>query len=412
MTVRELWRKLQLLLIIACGTFPAVMVLLNMFAPGLLGWGWVFSLVYVLFSACAICVRGRLRMGAGIGLSAVFLILSALLSGPQYRLGAVAAAAVCCALLMWSLRMGGWSSREEIPVLWVAICIICHLMGQLVLRADRVAGGQGIARYAGVFLAALYGFSLLTMLSMNRKSLTAASGKRQSVPDSMRRRNGLLTVALFVLAVLTSLLPSAFSGLSDAMGNAIAWLYRMIVALIPDAPNESEFEKDIPATIPPEGMGQGGGAMVMDPVMEKIAAFVGALISIAFVLFLLWRIYRILRGKLRELVSSLGKFASSVSEDYVDEITDTREDGTAEKLQRRRRTPKLSAREERSLPPGERIRYRYRRLLGKHPEWDPGATAREKLPDELAKVYERARYSGDTMTEEEAALFTGGTEHL
>jgi len=285
-------------------------------------------------------------------------------------------------------------------------------MGQLVLRADRVAGGQGIARYAGVFLAALYGFSLLTMLSMNRKSLTAASGKRQSVPDSMRRRNGLLTVALFVLAVLTSLLPSAFSGLSDAMGNAIAWLYRVIVALIPDAPNESEFEKDIPATIPPEGMGQGGGAMVMDPVMEKIAAFVGALISIAFVLFLLWRIYRILRGKLRELVSSLGKFASSVSEDYVDEITDTREDGTAEKLQRRRRTPKLSAREERSLPPGERIRYRYRRLLGKHPEWDPGATAREKLPGELAKVYERARYSGDTMTEEEAALFTGGTEHL
>lgn len=412
MTLKELWRKIQLLLIIACGTYPAVMVLLNNLAPGLLGWGWAFSLTYVLLAAAGICVKGKLRMSVGLGFAAVFVIASGILAGPDFRLGAIAAAALCSALLIWSLRMGSWSHKEEIPVFWVAIGIVCHLMGQLLLRADRVAGVQGVALHSGMFLTGLYVFSLLTMLSMNRKSLMAASGKRQSVPDSMRRRNGLLTAALFVLAVLASLLPSAFSGLSQVMGNAISWLVRMIAALIPDASNESEFEQEVSsAAAALEGGEQGGGGNMLDPMVEKFAAFVGALLSIALVLFLLWRIFRILREKFREAAVSLSKFASSVSEDYVDEVTDTREDGTAEKLQRRR-TPKLSAREERSLPPGERIRYRYRRILGKHPEWEPGSTAREKLPEELARVYERARYSGEPMTEEEAAAFTGGTERI
>lgn len=412
MTVKELWRKIQLLLIIACGTYPIVMVLLNNLAPDLMRWGWIFSAAYVILSAAAVCVKGRLRMSAGIGLSAAFVILSALLSGPQNRLGAIATAAVCSGLLMWSLRMGGWSGKEEIPVFWVAIGMACHLLGQLLLRADRVAGGQGIEHHSGTFLAALFGFSLLTMLSMNRKNLTAASGKRQSVPDSMRRRNSLLTMVLFVLAVLASLLPSAFSGLSDWMGNAIAWLVRTIAALIPDAPIKANQQMDTPSTLPLDGIGQGGGGAMLNPVAEQIATFVGALISIAFVVFLLWKLYTLVREKLRELVTSLEKYASSVSEDYVDEITDTREDGTVEKVRRGRRGPKLSAREERNLPPGERIRYRYRRILEKHPEWEPGSTAREKLPWELARVYERARYSGDVMTEEEAAVFTGGTEHL
>jgi hypothetical protein len=96
----------------------------------------------------------------------------------------------------------------------------------------------------------------------------------------------------------------------------------------------------------------------------------------------------------------------------VDEVTNTRDEGSEEKLQRRRRNPKLSAREERTLPPAERIRYRYRRILSKHPDWVPGTTARESLPEELARVYEKARYSGFEMTEEEAAAFTGGTSKL
>ena len=412
MNKRELWRKCQLLLILACGTFPVVMIILNKWASGLAAWGWLFSACYVALAMVGVHVKGKIRMGVGIGLSAAMIAVSFLLAPANMKFGALAAAVFCSGLLIWSLRMGGWSSKQEIPLVCTVASMICHLVGQLVLHADRVAGGEGLAKHAGLFLVALFGFCLLTMLSMNRQSLTDASGKRQSVPDTMRRRNTVMTIALFVVGLLTALLPSVVSGVSDALGHAIAWLVRVISSWIPDAPNESEFQKDtVTQFLPGEGAGQDQG-MMLNPIVEKIAAFVGALFSIALVLFVLWRIFRILRGKIQELVVSLGKFTASVAEDYVDEVTDTRDEGSEEKLQRRRRTPKLSAREERTLPPAERIRYRYRRILSKHPDWVPGTTARESLPEELARVYEKARYSGFDMTEEEAAAFTGGTSKL
>lgn len=409
----ELWRKFQLLMIIACGTYPAVMVVLNMLAPELFGWGWVFSAAYVVLAFAAIQVKGSRRMTSGLIMAIAAIIAGFLLSPGHLRLGVLAASALCTGLLIWSLKMGGWSKKEEIPIFWIAVSIVCHIVGQLLIRADNVSGGEGLARYSGAFLIALYGFSLLTMLSMNRKSLTAASGKRQSVPQTMRRRNSLLTAGLFALALLASLLPSAFAGLSGIVGKAIAWLVEWIIRLIPDAPNESEFVKDPTVTMPMEGMGQGGEkAVALSPFMEKFATFVGALLAVAFAVFLLYRIYLMLREKLHELVKKLNKFASNVSEDYVDEVTDTREDGNAEKVERRRRAPRLTAREERSLPPEERIRYRYRRILARHPEWMPGSTARETLPEELARVYEHARYSGMEVTEEQAYLFTQGTDKI
>ena len=409
MTFREQWRKFQLLLIIACGTCPVVMLLLDNMSPGLLPWGWLFSVAYVVLALLGIQVKGAVRMSVGIALSAAYLAAAFLLSPSEYRLGAVAAAAVCIALLIWSLKMGGWSKKEEIPVFWVAAGMICHFIGQVSLHVDRISDDPELSRYSGVFLAALFGFCLLTMLSMNRKSLTEASGKRQSVPNSMRRRNTVMTVVLFAAALLTALLPSVFAGLGDVMVKAIRALVNFLSKLIPEGTKGQGTTSDGSMMPPQIGDIGGDGGMQLNPLAEKIAVFVGALLSIAFICFILYRIFVLLKDKFGELAVSLGKFASNVSEDYVDEITDTREDGTAEKLQRRRRTTRLSAREERSLPPEERIRYRYRRILSRHPEWAPGATARETLSSDMARVYEKARYSGETITEEEAAAFTGGT---
>ena len=225
----------------------------------------------------------------------------------------------------------------------------------------------------------------------------------------MRRRNTVMTVVLFGAALLTALLPSAFAGLGDVMVKAIRALVNFLSKLIPQGTKGQGTTSDGSMMPPQIGDIGGDGGMQLNPLAEKIAVFVGALLSIAFICFILYRIFVLLKDKIGELAVSLGKFASNVSEDYVDEITDTREDGTAEKLQRRRRTNRLSAREERSLPPEERIRYRYRRILSRHPEWAPGATARETLSSDMARVYEKARYSGKTITEEEAAAFTGGT---
>ena len=66
----------------------------------------------------------------------------------------------------------------------------------------------------------------------------------------------------------------------------------------------------------------------------------------------------------------------------------------------------------RAMTPAQRIRYRYQRLLYKHPNWDQGSTARENLPTVAAAVYEQARYSSHPVTQEDAALFVSKTKKV
>lgn len=405
MNGKEQIRKLQLILVMAFSIYPLILIVLKSMALGLLPFGWAFPLAYVVLAMTAINLKGSIRLGAGIAMSAGFVAAVFFLAPADCRFGGILAALIGCAALLLSLKMGGWSVKQEIPVLWIAFCIIAHLAGQMAIRMDSVSGELYLEPYRGGMMFALLTFALLTLLSMNRGGLMAASGKRQSVPGSMRRRNVMLVIAMFLLAVLASLLPSVLSSVMDVIETAIVWVVDFIARLIPDVGPEQV--EDITSTVEtlPEGMGGGGQELRLNPVVEKMMAACGAVISLVLVILLFYRIFRILGDKFRELIQSLGKFAASASEDYIDEVTDTREDITAEQLEKKRRPARMPLREPKNLEPVEKIRFRYRKLLRKHPEWDPGTTARETLPADAAKLYERARYSGLPVTEAEAEGF-------
>ena len=115
---------------------------------------------------------------------------------------------------------------------------------------------------------------------------------------------------------------------------------------------------------------------------------------------------KLLRKLIRRFLSGMSDYAANVSEDYIDEITDTRI-----ALPKKKRN-RVSAADERAMTPAQRIRYRYQRLLYKHPNWDQGSTARENLPTEAAAVYEQARYSSHPVTQEDAALFISKTKRV
>lgn len=408
---QETGRKCQLLLIIAFGTYPLVMLLLNWLGSGILGFGWLFPGAYVMLAMAMLWVKGRWRLTAGAACGICLIAAAVLLAPRQDRLGAAAAAVLCSGLLIWSLKIGGWSAKQEIPVLWIACGILCHLAGQALLRVDRVSGTPVLTAYSGGFLGTLLGFVLLTLLSMNRSGLMAASGKRKSVPAVMRQKNTLLILGLFVLAVLASLLPSAMTLLTDTMEQAIDWLVQLVARLIPDA--QTRYVENSAAPETGTVIRQGGGAaLTLNPVAEELMAACGAVITCVLLGWLLLRIYRMLRGFLQRLISVLGKFASGAAEDYIDEVTDTRETLSAERTRRGGGTSRLPSREPRNLAPAEKIRFRYQRLLRKHPEWDPGSTARETLPESMADLYERARYSSHPVSEEEAAAFAAGSKTI
>lgn len=405
MKPKELLRKGQLILLMACGIYPVVMVLLKSFAPALLGLGWLFPTVYGVMAMIAIQIKGSVRLGAGFAMAAGFTAAAFLLAPGDCRIGAAAAALVAGVLLMMSLKMGGWSVRQEVPVMWIAVCMLCHLAGQMVIRTDMVSGELLLEPYRAGIMAALMAFVLLTLMSMNRNGLMAASGKRQSVPGSMYHKNVLLILGMFALAVLASLLPSVLSSVMDVIERGLVWLVEFVSRLIPDTElNQVEDITSVVETLP-EGYGGGGQELRLDPGVEKFMAACGAVITVVLVAMLAYRIFRILKEKIREMLLSLGKFAASASEDYIDEVTDTREDITAEQLEKKRRPARMPLMEPRNLSPEEKVRFRYRRLLLKHPEWDAGATARETLAPDAAQLYERARYSGQNVTEAEAEAF-------
>ena len=107
------------------------------------------------------------------------------------------------------------------------------------------------------------------------------------------------------------------------------------------------------------------------------------------------------------------RYAAAATEDYDDEITDTREDGERGRnmpLQALRR--RLALGDDRSLPPAERLRRRDARLRRKHADWQDSRTARETLPDDAARLYERARYSEHPVTGEDADQFARDTRSV
>ena len=153
-----------------------------------------------------------------------------------------------------------------------------------------------------------------------------------------------------------------------------------------------------------------GTVFVFSLLMEKLVTAL-AVAAFVFGLFIILRF--LLRRALilaRRLLARLRAYAAVVSDDYSDEITDTRsEDGRRDEYLRRRRGRRTSS--PAPSAPGARIRWRYARLLARG-KWASSSTARENLPQEAAALYERARYSDLPVSKEDADRFDASILHL
>jgi hypothetical protein len=131
------------------------------------------------------------------------------------------------------------------------------------------------------------------------------------------------------------------------------------------------------------------------------------LLAIATVIVLGYLLFKLLRF----LLNRLSRYVNATGEDYEDVITDTRDNGQKESLGQRLKNSELFVNESK-LTPEERIRLRYRRLLRKHPEWRRSSTARENLPQEASPFYEKARYSGKSLTHQDVDSFSEGIKNV
>lgn len=410
MNGKEFLRKSQFVLLIALGCYPASIMAALFIEPALLPYSWIYPLVYGIAGIGAMMLPGKVRMLWGIaGVAALTVPCFVFLQGALCAFGLLIGI-IFCGLLLCTMRIGAWEAGKELPAGWLAVLLAFLLIGCFLSFVEpRVA-------YTGLSIQlCLFVFLFFAIRSLNRGSLFLAAGGKRSFSPAMVRKNTVMTVVLFFTALGIGLLPSAWElikWLFALLGQLFAWLKALFASLAPaetvpetttlfttEAANTGEGLGVLTETIPRREPSAVGQAMMTTLVLAVVipAAVIG-----------IYTVIRLLIKGIRRLIYAVDAAVNAHTDDYEDEITDTRQDGQSEsRKDRKEKKPRIS---ESSMTPKEQIRYRYRKLSKKHPEWQDHSTARENLPEDPAALYERARYSEHPITPEEAEQFKKETK--
>ena len=400
--------KLQHPLVLALDFFPVVLFVLAKNAPDALQWMWVLPVAYVLLAWICILMPGKLRLLSGLmGMAAM-----AALAASVYPLGiSVILVGIYWVAMLIALPMGRWERGRELGLEWPVIGVVSHVLIQLLINGAQKLGDTSFDTCEGWLMVSFLALAVLVVLSLNRQSLSVASQSRQSIPLLMRRQNLVLVLAVLVIGVLVALIPAlgqALSFLWDKLMQLILLIGTFLSAIMPQqksgggAAGGDDSEQLI--------MGAASETSRLAIIMEKIMTVMTVIIMIVGAIFIMKMLWKRLKKLLRYLWEKLSMYSAAVSEDYEDEVTSTREDD-AERESMLSRLRRFAPEDERGLDATQRVRSRYRGLK-RRKQWETSSTARETLPEEAASLYERARYSGETLSEEEAERFRNVTKKL
>lgn len=400
----KIWLKkaLSVVMLALAGLPVALLLGVNGFADQMSKCG-VFAGLYLASALLCISVKGKWRLPVGIAFAALILAAGwTLLPWQNGKWWLFILPVGYVILLFYSLPIGGWTSERELP-------FAVSFTGGGVFAAAQILQMIPSGVYARIqvpLLISFLAYAILWMFSLNRQSLQAASARGQGASENMKSKNRLFTIGMMALILVVSAIP--------AIGRALAWLWQkclyvigriaaFLASLLPETTTGGETGGGLSDMGMMEAASEPSAFAVLMEKIFMVLALIGLALAVFAGMRIVWKKLRVLARKLWTL---LNRYALAASEDYVDEVADTRETGeTASKGRRSLFDNWLHQVNEEKLTPVERVRYRYRRLLRRHQEWQPGSTARENMPTDAAVIYERARYSGADITPQEAETF-------
>ena len=400
--MRTRFFRCQIPLMAAFGSIAVPVTLCCTIGSGNL-WPFLFApALYLVLSCLCMLLKGKWRLPAAIpGLVLLWAVSLRLLEAehPAVRL---ANPLLYTIMLLCTLPVAGWEQGREPTIVVPASCVIAHLLTQFLQFAKPSPNPAVPWILQGSFVI----FFLLMLLSLNRQSMAAAMPEAHTIPASIRSRNRLLTWLLTGMVLLLSLIP-ALGRLANRLLECVKAIIRAIVNFflnifqMQDAGNSGgASEEDMLSGLVTED------ASALAKFLEKIMMVVSVILLAIAVVLALRFLWKKLRQFARFVYGQLRHYANTASEDYEDEVVDTRRQGDAHfDLAGRFRRRRNAQRDLKNLPPREQIRTRYGLLRGKHPEWTQSETARETLGYESARLYERARYSSHTITQQDSDSF-------
>lgn len=363
------------------------------------------ALIYWLFATLSLGALGKMRLlTGGLGLMAIlgvgiydcFLCRNPGLALPVLLYGW---------LMLETLPIYNRDCQEELPPYVFILGIVLHLAGQAALGIARRNGNGIFEPVAPALTVGFIAYFVLTLLNLNRANLVFIASMEKSVPRHIYRYNRILTLLLVGITLFLSSLPAVVAWIQELwtnfirlLGRVIGWVFSLIPDSSPIADNEYGVGRD--PVLP--------GAESEPGLLARVLEIVLWTLILAAIAFFAYCAIRYISRLVRWLWRHLKAYAAAANAgDYVDEITDTREDGGAIKFHwplRRKSNPYQGVHLSR-LAPGERVRFYYFKLMQRHRDWRQSGTARENLPTPAAEIYERARYSQNAVSEGEARDF-------
>ena len=387
--------------------------------------------ISVVFLAADLAGRSPL---AGIGMLALCCAAGYAVSGfvkERRALVSLLAALVLAAATVFLLPYGGWNVVLAVLFSVAAILAARHdwsepdtqLIDARLLPAGLVACALtylialiNLCETAKPQIGyALYGYLVLSVLLINRKSVRDNAGGQAG-----RMMRGNQALAWGFAAVLT--LAVFFRPLQSAVWNGLRGLISAILSLFDG--KQSAVQTVTPGQ-PAEQLdfsALGGDEKTLPPWLETLGNVllyaVTIVALIALIAFLVWATWKGIRQLSAALVRWLHSFGSTAGEDYSEESEQLM---TAQSMTRqlrdemKRRARRLFTPPPRwgALTPAQRVRAVYQHLLERQKRIIP--TAVNLTPEELcaradrdaafARLYDRARYSDNEITAQEAETY-------
>ena len=404
-------RKAQHPLLLGLGSLPLSMLLTLSFAPETFRFAWCFPAAYVLLSWACLVIPGKKRVAAGV-ISAILLVaLCGLLLPLTKRFGLILMPLMYVVLMFLTLPIGGWPYNQELQMGWHVGGAVTHVLLQMLVNGSRLMENGVYTPAQTPLLCCFLAYAALVLLALNRASLDSASQSRRKVPLLMKRQNILFTMVLLVVGVLLAAIPAIGAALDTVWDFILRGIALVMEFLAMFMPASSGGGGGAGGGMEDMGFGEAAPPSDLALLLEKILTVLTVLIVVIALALLLRVLWKKLKAGLKLLWARMMQYGSAASEDYEDEITSTRDEEGTEREGLLSRLRRMNVGDEKGGTPTERVRMRYKKLKRRN-EWSAASTARETLPDEAAALYERARYGGETLTEEEAGRFREGTRRV
>ena len=404
-------RKAQHPLLLGLGSLPLSMLLTLSFAPETFRFAWCFPAAYVLLSWACLVIPGKKRVAAGV-ISAILLVaLCGLLLPLTQNFGLILMPFMYVVLMFLTLPIGGWPYNQELQMGWHVGGAVTHVLLQMLVNGSQLMQNGVYTPAETPVLCSFLAYAVLVLLALNRASLDSASQSRRKVPLLMKRQNILFTMVLLVIGVLLAAIPAIGAALDTVWDFILRGIALVMEFLALFMPASSGGGGGAGGGMEDMGFGEAAPPSNLALLLEKILTVLTVLIVVIALALLLRILWKKLKAGLKLLWARMMQYGSAASEDYEDEITSPRDEEGTEREGLLSRLRRRNVGDEKGGTPTERVRMRYKKLKRRN-EWSAASTARETLPDEAAALYERARYGGETLTEEEAGRFREGTRRV